>query len=72
MKVRYKEEIDQFLLEIDNWNIKVKVTGGVLRKMIEDQIPEEAVRRLSLIYLIPDEWEWLEALWTAVRKKEDF
>ena len=72
MKVTYKGDIDQFLLEIDNWNVKVRVTGGVLRKMIEDQIPEEAVRRLSMIDPIPDEREWLEAVRTAVRKKEDF
>ena len=26
IKVRYKGDIDQFLLEIDNWNVKVKVT----------------------------------------------
>ena len=72
MKVKYKGDIDQFLLEIDNWNVKVKVTGVVLRKMIEDQIPEEAVRRLSMIAPIPDEREWLEAVRTAVRKEEDF
>ena len=72
MKVRYKGDIDQFLLEIDNWNVKVKVTGVVLRKMIEDQIPEEAVRRLSMIDPIPDEREWLEAVRSAVRKEEAF
>ena len=72
IKARYKGDIDQFLLEIDTWNVKVKVTGVVLRKMIEDQIPEEAVRRLSMIDPIPDEREWLEAVRTAVRKEEDF
>ena len=40
--------------------------------MIEEQIPEEAVRRLSMIDPIPDEREWLEAVRTAVRKEEDF
>ena len=57
MKVKYKGDIDQFLLEIDNWNVKVKVTWVGLRKMIEDQIPEEAVRRMSMIDPIPDERE---------------
>ena len=71
MKVRYKGDMDQFLLEIDNWNVKVKVTGVVLRKMIEDQIPEEAVRQLSMIDPIPDEREWLEAFRTAVQKEEN-
>ena len=72
MKVRYKGDIDQFLLEIDNWNVKVNVTGVVLRKMIEHQIPDEAVSRLSMIDPIPDEREWLEAVWSAVQKEEDF
>ena len=72
MKVRYKGDIDQFLLGINNWNVKVKVTGVGLRKMIEDQILEEGVRRLSMIDPIPDEREWLEAVRTAVRKEEDF
>ena len=34
MKVRYKGDVGQFLLEIDNWNVKVKVMGVVLRTMI--------------------------------------
>ena len=72
MKVRYKGDIDQFLLEIDNWNVKLKVTGVVLRKMIEDQIAEEAVRRLSLIDPIPDEREWVEVVRTPLRKEEPF
>ena len=72
IKVRYKGDIHQFLLEIDNWDVKVKVTGVVLRKMIEDQIPKEAVRRLSMIDPILEEREWLEAVQTAVRKEEDF
>ena len=66
MKVKYKGDIDQFLLEINNWNVGVEVTGVILRKMIEDQIPEEAVRRFSMIDPIPDEREWLEAVRPAV------
>ena len=72
IEVRYKGDIGQFMLEIDNWNVKVKVTGVVLRKLIEYQIPEEAVRRLSMIDPILDEWEWLEAVRTAEWKEEDF
>ena len=72
MKVKYKGDIDQFLLEIKNWNIKVKVSGVVLRKIIEDQIPEEAVRRMTMIDPIPDKRKSLEAMRTAVRKEEDF
>ena len=57
MKVKYKGNIDQFQLEIDNWNVKVQVSRVFLRKMIEYQIPEEAVRRMSMIDPIPDERE---------------
>ena len=32
MKVRYKGDIDQFLLEIENWNVKAKVTGVPLER----------------------------------------
>ena len=72
MKVKSKGDIDQFLLEINNRNIKVKVSGVVLRKIIEDQIPEEAVRRMTMIDPIPDKRKSLEAMRTAVRKEEDF
>ena len=57
MKMKYSGDIDQFLLEINNLNVKVAVTGVVLRKMIEDHIPEDAVRRLSMIDPIRDEKE---------------
>ena len=43
MKVRYNGDIDQFLLEIENWNVKARVTRVAFRKMIDDQIPEEVV-----------------------------
>ena len=72
MKVRYKGDNEQFLLEIDNWKVKVKITVVVLRRMIEDQIREEAVRMLSMINPIPDEREWREAVRRAVRKEEDW
>ena len=54
MKVRYMGEIDQFLLEIENWNVKARVTGVAFRKMIDDQIPDEAVRRIAMMDLIAD------------------
>ena len=47
IKVRYKGDIDQFLLEIENWNVKARVTAVAFRKMIDDQIPDEAVRTAS-------------------------
>ena len=71
MKVKYRSDIDQFLFEIANWNVKAKVTRVALRNMIEDQIPVEAARRMSWIDPIRDDREWLEAIRTAVRKEED-
>ena len=32
MKVRYKGDFDEFLLEIENWNVKARVTGVAFRK----------------------------------------
>ena len=72
MKVRYKGDIDQFPLEIENWKVKARVTGVAFRKMIDDQIPDEAVRRMSMIDPIADDREWLEAVRTASKTEEDF
>ena len=72
MKVRYKGDIDQFLMEIENWNVKARVTGVDFRKMIDDQIPDEAVRRMSMMDPIADDREWLEAVRTASKAEEDF
>jgi len=48
LKVRYKNDINQFLLEFENWNVKAKVNGIALRKLIRDQILDEAVPRMSM------------------------
>ena len=72
MKVRYKGDIDQFQLEIENWNVKARVTGVAFRKMIDDQIPDEALRRMSMMDPIADDREWLEAVRTASKVEEDF
>ena len=71
-KVRNKGDIDQFLLEIENWNVKARVTVVPFRKMIDDQIPDEAVRRMSMMDPIADNREWLEAVRTASKAEEDF
>ena len=72
MKVRYKGDIDQFLLVIENWNVKARVSGVAFRTMIDDQIPDEAVRRMSMMDPIADDREWLEAVRTASMAEEDF
>jgi len=56
---------------MENLNIHARVTGIALRKMIEDQIPEDALRRLSLREYIYD-GEWLDAVRTITRAEEDF
>jgi len=71
-KVRYKNDINQFLLVLENWNIKVKVTGIAFRKLIRDQIPDEAVRRMSMHQEYADDRDRMEGLRQAVRDEEDF
>jgi len=72
LKVRYKNHINQFLLEFKNWNVKAKVTRIAFRKLFRDQILNEAVRRMTMHQDYPDDRDWIEALRQAVRDEEDF
>jgi len=36
----YKHDINQFLLEFENWNVKAKVTGIAFPKFIRDPLPD--------------------------------
>jgi len=72
LKVRYKNDVNQFVLEFENWNVKAKVTGIAFRKLIRDQIPQEAVWRMTMQEEYPDDSDWIEALRQAVRDEEDF
>jgi len=72
LKVRYKNDIKQFLVEFENWNVKAKVTRIAFRKLIRDQILDEAVRRMSMHQEYADERDWIEALRQAIRDEEDF
>jgi len=63
---------NQFLLEFENWNVKAKVTGIAFRKLIRDQIRDEAGRRMSMHQEYPDDRDWIEALPQAGRDEEDF
>ena len=47
--------------KIENLNIHARVTGIAWRKMIEEEIPEDAVQRLAYREYI-DDGEWLEAV----------
>jgi len=44
---KYHGDVAKFLMEMENLNIHARVTGIAWRKMIEDQLPIEALRRLS-------------------------
>jgi len=69
--VEYDAGIAEFLPEMENLTTHARVTviGG--RTMIEDQIHEDVLRRLSLQEYV-DEGEWLEAGRTVTRAEEDF
>ena len=62
MKVRYKNKMNQILLEFKNWYVKAKVTGIAFRNLIRDQIPEQVVRRMSMLQEYADDRDWIEAL----------
>jgi len=42
--VKYHGDIAKFLPEMENLDIQARVTGIAWRKMIENQIPEDALR----------------------------
>jgi len=46
--VKYCGDIAKFLLEMENLIIHARVSRIPWRKMIEDHIPEDALRQLSL------------------------
>jgi len=62
LQVRSKNDINQFLGEFENWNVKAKVTGIAFRKLMRDHIPEEAERRMSMQQAYSDDRDWIEAL----------
>ena len=72
LKVRYKNDINQYILEFENWNVKAKVNGIAFRKLIRDQIADEAVGRMSMHQEYADDRDWIEGLRQAVRDEEDF
>jgi len=69
--VKYLGDVAKFLMEMANLNIHARVTGIAGRKMIEDELPIEALRRLSHREYVYD-GEWLEAVRTVTRAEEDF
>ena len=69
--VKYRGDVAKFLIEMENLNINARVTGIAWRKMIEDELPVEELRRLSHTEYV-DVGKWLEAVRTITRAEEDF
>jgi len=69
--VKYRRDVTKFLMEMENLNIDARVSGTGWRTMIEDELPVEALRRLSHREYI-DNGEWLEAVRTVTQAEEDF
>jgi len=69
--VKYRDDVTKFLMERENLNIHARVTGIAWRKMIEDELPVEVLRRLSHTEYVAD-GEWLEAVRTVTRAEEAF
>jgi len=45
--VKYRGDVAKFLTEMENLNIHARVTGIDWRKMMEDELPVEALQRIS-------------------------
>ena len=70
-KVRYKNDIGRFLLEMENHNTYVGLAGVALRQLLSWSIPKEALRRLSVQEYEKDE-DWIAALREVTRREEIF
>ena len=71
-QIKYKGDIYEFLQKIESKNNRAKVTGIAFRKIVENEVPEEAIRHMSMQEEYIDDREWLEALRKAVKDEEDF
>jgi len=70
-KVTYKGNIDHYLLEMENHNTHVGMSGVAWRQMVERHIPKYALRRLSTEEYATDS-AWITALRTVCRREEIF
>jgi len=69
--VKYRRDVAKFLMAMANVNIRARVIGIAWRKMIEDELPVKALRRLSHREYV-DDGEWLEAVRTVTQAEQDF
>jgi len=65
-KVTYKGNIERYLLEMENQNTHVGMSGVTWRQMVERHIPKDALRRLSTKEYATDS-PWITALRTVCR-----
>jgi len=70
-QVTYKDNIDCYLLEMENHNTHVGISGVAWRQMIERHIPKDALCRLSMEEYATDS-AWITALRTVCRREEIF
>ena len=70
-KVTYKGNIDRYVLEMENHNTLVGMSGVAWRQMVERHIPKDALRRLSTEEYATDS-AWIIALRTVCRREEIF
>jgi len=68
---KYRGDVAKFLMAMENLNIYARVTVTAWRTMIENEVPVEALRRVSHREYVYD-GEWLEAVRTVTRAEADF
>jgi len=67
---KYNRDIQQFLLRMENHNIKVGLQGVAWRDMLKNQMPEAGLLRLSLETYPKDEL-WLDRFRNAMIQYEN-
>ena len=70
-KMKYTENIDKFMLEFENHNTYVGLSGVVMKQMAGQTMPREAIRRLSTLEY-PLDSNWMTALRECTRREEIF
>jgi len=67
--VKYRCPVAKSLIGMENLNIHARVTGIASRKMIEDELPVEALRRLSHREYVDDGKGWKQSGPSPAQKK---
>ena len=69
--VKYQDDIEKYLLDLENLNIKAQVTGIGWRSMVEKRLPLEALRQLSNQEYCSDP-EWRAAIRNVTKAEKAF